>query len=177
MPVKVRTARREDAYDIHKMIVELAEFERHADQVQLTEEALADQLTAKSPPFHCIVSENEESGLIGFALFYYTYSTWTGKRGLHLEDLYVRPAYRSKQIGRKMLQTLVEIAYAQNLGRVEWMVLRWNERAQNFYSSLGAKPVDEFIRWRLDQQSIDNLARPAPVCNISLANSACVSPV
>jgi GNAT superfamily N-acetyltransferase len=177
MAITVRSARREDAYQIHKMIVELAEFEKCADQVQLTEETLRAQLTVQPPPFQCIVSEDEEHGLIGFALFYYTYSTWTGSQGLHLEDLYVRPAYRSAKVGRKLLQVLVEKAHADKLGRIEWMVLYWNERAQKFYSSLGAKPIDDFARWRLDQRSISQLAALLPSRNMSLPTSASVSAI
>ncbi len=175
MAVTVRPARREDAHEIHKMIVELAEFERCAEQVQLTEEILTAQLTVKPPPFQCIVSEDKEHGLVGFALFYYTYSTWTGSQGLHLEDLYVRPRYRNSKIGREMLQVLVEKAHADNLGRIEWMVLRWNERAQKFYSSLGAKPVDDFARWRLDQPSINRMVRTFGFCSNSVSDRTCVT--
>jgi ribosomal protein S18 acetylase RimI-like enzyme len=177
MAVKIRPAVGEDAYQIHKMIVELAEFEKCADQVRLTEETLATQLTIKPPPFECIISEDDVHGVIGFALFYYNYSTWTGKQGLHLEDLYVRPAYRNDKIGRKMLQFLVEKAHAENLGRIEWMVLCWNERAQKFYSSLGARPIDDFARWRLDQQSISQLAMPLSVGSISVADSVFVNAI
>ena len=161
MVVRVRKAVKDDAYQIHQMIVELAEFEKCANQVSLTEEVLATQLTMKPSPFECIISEDDVHGVIGFALFFYNYSTWTGKQGLHLEDLYVRPAYRSENIGRRMLQFLVERAHAENLGRIDWMVLCWNERAQKFYSSLGARPVDDFAHWRLDKQSINQLAGPS----------------
>jgi ribosomal protein S18 acetylase RimI-like enzyme len=175
MPITLRMANGSDAHQIHQLIVELAEFEKSADQVQVTQETLAAQLTAESPPFQCIVSEDDLHGIVGFALFYYNYSTWTGKQGLHLEDLYVRPAYRNEKIGRKMLQFLVEKAHAENLGRIEWMVLCWNERAQKFYSSLGAKPIDDFARWRLDNQSISQLVMPSSVSNIAVSENASLS--
>lgn len=175
MSVIVRMAQSEDAYQIHKMIIELAEFEKCADQVQLAEATLAAQLKMKPPPFECIVAEDEAHGLVGFALYFYTYSTWTGKPGLHLEDLFVRPQYRNGKIGRALLQVLVEKAHIDGLGRIEWMVLHWNERAQKFYSCLGAKPVDDFARWRLDQYSINRLVSMSPTSSISVSNNACVA--
>ena len=130
------------------LIHDLAEFERSPQSVQITGGQLHDALFGPSPAVFAHVAE-EQGRTIGMAIWYLTFSTWTGRHGIHLEDLYVRPEARSSGVGRALIAELAAIAHRSGYARVEWSVLDWNEQALHFYRSLGAEPLDEWIGYRL----------------------------
>jgi GNAT superfamily N-acetyltransferase len=133
---------------IRALIGELAAYERAPDAVEATEEGLRAALFAATPHVWCHVAA-VDGEVVGFALWFLNFSTWQGRHGLYLEDLFVRPAYRGTGLGKALLTTLVGIARERGYGRVEWVVLDWNEPAHAFYRSLGAVPMDEWTTWRL----------------------------
>jgi GNAT superfamily N-acetyltransferase len=147
-----------DAACIHQFIVDLATYEREADQVEVTPEVLAAQLAETPPPFECVLCVADQQ-TVGFALFFHNYSTWTGKRGLWLEDLYVEPSRRGEGHGRALLEELARIALERDCARMEWPVLDWNEPAIQFYRGLGTVPMDGWTRWRLTGEPLTALAR------------------
>jgi len=156
-PRQLRPATPGDAADIHRMIVELAEYERSADRVEVTPAQLAEQLRADPPPFECLLCE-VDGRTVGFALFFPNYSTWTGKPGVWLEDLYVEPAHRGRGHGRALLQELARLTVDRGGARLEWPVLDWNQPAVDFYRALGTVPMDEWTTWRLHGDALANLA-------------------
>lgn len=151
----IRQATAADATLLHRFIVELATYERERDAVEVTPAILAKQLADDRPPFEALIAETDRP--IGFALFVTSYSTWLGKPGLWLEDLYVTPEARGRGYGRALLAALAERAHARGCGRLEWAVLDWNTPAQGFYRTLGARPVDGWTRWRLTGDSLTAL--------------------
>ncbi|MCP4869623.1 MAG: GNAT family N-acetyltransferase [Proteobacteria bacterium] len=153
----LRFARPADAARIHQLIVDLATYEREADQVEVTPEVLAAQIAQTPPLFECVMCDVDGES-VGFALFFHNYSTWTGKRGLWLEDLYVEPSRRGEGHGRALLAELARIAVERDCARMEWPVLDWNEPTIGFYRSLGTVPMDEWTRWRLTGDSLKALA-------------------
>ena len=142
MPLRPATAA--DVPQIGALIRELAAFEELSHEVVWTEEALRDALFGDDPAAAVLVAETDEGEIAGFALYWTTFSTFLGRRGIWLEDLFVRPAHRGKGFGRALLGAL----RARTDGRVEWDVLDWNERAIRFYDSLGAAPVEGWTRYR-----------------------------
>jgi GNAT superfamily N-acetyltransferase len=110
-----------------------------------------------SPAAFCLVAEHDGE-VVGLALWFLNFSTWVGRHGVYLEDLFVRPSARGTGLGKALLLRLVEIARERGYGRVEWSVLDWNVDAQGFYRALGAKPMDEWTVWRLDEDAINRLA-------------------
>lgn len=156
----IRFAGPEDAATILAFIRDLADYEREPDAVEVTEAELAAQMREPIPPFECLLAE-EDGEPLGFALFFHTYSTWRGRRGVWLEDLFVPPAHRGRGVGAALLTELARIAVDRGCARFEWSVLDWNEPAIRFYRSLGAQPQDEWTRWRLDGAALATLgARP-----------------
>ena len=153
----IRRASADDAALIYRFIVELAEYEREPDAVEVTPAILAAQLAAEHPPFECVIAEVDGEA-VGFALFFETYSTWRGAAGLYLEDLYVTPSRRHQGHGRALLAHLAAIATRRGCARFEWSVLDWNEPAIRFYTSLGARPVHEWTRFRLSRNALGSLA-------------------
>ena len=145
----VRPARPDDLPVIVEMIRELAEYERSADQVEATEPLLGAALFGDSPAVFAHVAESGGT-VVGFALWYVTFSTWRARHGIWLEDLFVRPAFRGLGLGRALLAELTRIAAERGYPRVEWWVLDWNSPAIAFYRSLGAEPMAEWTVWRLD---------------------------
>lgn len=145
----VRLALPEDATTICRFIRELATYEREPDAVKITADQLAEQMAATPPALECLLAELDGVP-VGFALFHQNYSTWAGRPGLYLEDLYVRQEHRSSGVGRAIFQSLQEIARDRNYGRIEWQVLNWNTTAQKFYSAIGASPLTEWTKWRLE---------------------------
>jgi GNAT superfamily N-acetyltransferase len=129
-------------------IRELAVYEREPEAVVATTEDLRAALFADNPRVHAVICREQQQA-IGFALYFYNFSTWLGRHGLYLEDLYVTPARRGCGAGKALLQHLARIAVAQNCGRFEWSVLDWNEPAIRFYESLGAKPQSEWTTYRM----------------------------
>ncbi|HEX8001184.1 MAG TPA: GNAT family N-acetyltransferase [Mycobacteriales bacterium] len=144
----IRPAVAEDVPAILSLIRELATYERSPDSVVATEDGLRAALFGESPAVFCHVAE-DGGEVVGFALWFLNFSTWLGRHGLYLEDLFVRPACRGRGLGKALLETLVGIARERGYGRVEWVVLDWNEPAQAFYRSLGAEPLDDWTVWRI----------------------------
>jgi GNAT superfamily N-acetyltransferase len=133
---------------VHAFIRELAEYERLLNEVHATEEALRRTLFGPNPAAEIVIAY-DESEPAGFALFFQSYSTFLARRGLYLEDLFVRPAARQKGIGRKLLEHLAALAVSRGYGRLEWRVLDWNEPAIRFYRSIGAEPLADWTVFRV----------------------------
>lgn len=144
----IRTASENDVPAIFALIKELAEFEKLADQVNTTENELRKTLFGEDRFVEILLAEfNGE--IVGQALFFKNFSTFLGKPGIYLEDLYVKPEMRGKGIGKMLLDKIISIAKERNYGRVEWSVLDWNESAIDFYKKIGAKPLDDWTIFRL----------------------------
>ncbi len=156
MTLLVRAALPDDAATLHRFVVELATYEREPDAVEATPASIRAQLEAAPPPFECLVAE-QDGAAVGFALFFHNYSTWRGRRGLYLEDLYVTPSARGVGVGRALLARLGELARARDCARMEWSVLNWNAPAIRFYESLGARPLDGWTTWRLTDEALEAL--------------------
>lgn len=158
--ILVRPALRTDVPLILTMIRELAEFERSLHEVLATEELLTQSLFADQPAVFCHIAEvNGEA--VGFALWFINFSTWVGKHGIYLDDLYVRPATRGKGVGRAMLATLAGICVERGYNRLDWWVLDWNEKAIGFYESIGAIAMDEWTVQRLTGGPLRRMAGAA----------------
>ena len=142
------------------LIGELAEFERLAHEVVVTEASLGDALFGPRPAVEAVVAR-VGGEVAGFALYFHNFSTFIGRRGLFLEDLYVRPAYRGQGVGRRLLIHVARLAAARGCGRMEWAVLNWNRRAIGFYQSIGARPVNDWTVYRLDGAALDALQAPS----------------
>jgi GNAT superfamily N-acetyltransferase len=137
--------------------MDLAIYEKEPEAVEVTPKRLEAQMRQEKPPFEALLIE-EEGEPIGFALFFHTYSTWTGCPGLHLEDLYVTPEKRGSGAGKALLASLAHLAVERGCARFEWVVLDWNEPAIRFYESLGAKPQEQWKNWRLAGDALKSLA-------------------
>ena len=144
----IRECTREDMGLVLSFIRELAVYEKMIDEVVVTEDLLYDQLLVKK--LSACVLAFEDNVPVGFALYFFNFSTFLGKNGLYLEDLFVRPAFRGKGYGKKLLFHLEDIAKQRNCGRMEWSVLNWNTPAIDFYKSIGAKAMDGWTVFRLD---------------------------
>ncbi len=157
-PFTIRTAQPADVGAILGMIQELADFEKLRHLCSATETMLADALFGPQPSCECLVGLIDEKPM-AFALYYHNFSTFLGKKGLHLEDLYVKPAFRSTGFGREMLVKLARIATERNCGRFEWTVLNWNEAAIDFYAGLGAEMLPDWRICRVTGAELEHLAR------------------
>jgi GNAT superfamily N-acetyltransferase len=157
----IRTAVAGDVETLVQLIHDLARFERSPDSVEITKQQLHDALFGPSPAVFAHVAD--EGGLVvGMAIWFLTFSTWTGCHGIHLEDLYVRPAARGAGVGRALVAQLASIAQRSGYTRVEWSVLDWNEDALAFYRSLGAEPLDEWVGYRLAGAALATVAAGGP---------------
>jgi GNAT superfamily N-acetyltransferase len=158
----IRRALPPDAPSLHALIRELAAYEKLAHEVVCTVEALTDSLFGGDRPAAeaLVAEEEEEEGerIVGFALFFQNYSTFLGRSGLYLEDLFVLPSHRRKGYGKDLLRALARLAVERKLGRFEWAVLDWNEPAKRFYESLGAREMSD---WRIYRVTGDALVRLA----------------
>jgi GNAT superfamily N-acetyltransferase len=157
---KIRLARVEDVPIILKLIRDLATYERAPDEVVATEEQLVDVLFGERRVAEVLLAFEGKSP-VGFAVYFYNFSTWLGRPGLYLEDLFVKPEKRGKGYGRALLVELAKIARDRSCGRMEWAVLNWNEPAIKFYRALGAKPMHEWTVFRLTRDGIARLANAA----------------
>ncbi len=154
---QIRLAQRDDVPVILSLIRELAEYERAPNEVIATEDQLRENLFGAHPGAEVLIGE-EAGQPVGFALFFHNFSTWMGRRGLYLEDLFVRPAVRGKGYGRALLVRLAELARDRDCGRMEWAVLDWNKPAIQFYLKLGARPNEGWSIYRLTREGIERLA-------------------
>ncbi len=152
----IRPATPNDVPTILTLIRELAEYEKLAHQVQATEPLLHEALFGSQPACEVLMAEMG-SDTVGYALYFHNFSTFVGRKGLYLEDIYVRPERRGAGIGRALLSALAGIALERNCGRMEWSVLDWNESAIRFYRSLGAELMDGWTTCRLNESDIRNL--------------------
>ena len=160
--VEVRPASVDDIHLILRFIKDLAAYERAEHEVVATEASLRTSLFGQDARAHALVCR--VAGVdAGFAVYFFNYSTWQGRPGLYLEDLYLTPAHRNAGAGKKMLQQLARIAVEKGCGRFEWSVLDWNEPAIAFYKSIGAVPMDEWIRYRLAGEALAKFAEPQEV--------------
>jgi len=154
----IRRANIDDVSTILGFIRQLAIYEKLEHQVVATEDGLRASLFGPRPMAEVILAEYDGQA-VGFALFFPNYSTFLGKPGIHLEDLFVVPEWRGHGFGGQLLGRLAAIAVERDAGRLEWNVLDWNEPAIGFYKNLGAKPMDEWTVFRLDDTGIEKLAR------------------
>ena len=157
LELSIRKACKTDTPLILSFIRQLAEYEKMQDDVVATEGLLEEVLFGKSPSAEVVIAfyGNEPAG---FAIYFFNFSTFVGRPGLYLEDLFVKPALRGKGIGKALLIHLAKIAVEKKCGRFEWSVLDWNEPAIKFYKSLGARPMDEWTVFRVDGEKLKNLA-------------------
>jgi GNAT superfamily N-acetyltransferase len=149
MTLTIRFATPLDAPTILNFIRGLAQYEREPDAVRVTEAQIRVQMQSNDPPFECLLAEYEAEA-VGFALFYRNYSTWTGRPGLYLEDLFVREDYRGRGIGGALMRRLAQLASERGWARMEWSVLEWNTNAQSFYREHGGHPMTQWTLWRID---------------------------
>src|SRR5215467_11809652 len=153
----IRKATADDAALILDFIHRLAEYEREPDAVVATEEDLLRDGFGKDPKYRCLIAE-WDGAPAAFAFFFFNYSTWLGKPGLYLEDLFVLPEMRGKGIGKALLQKLAKIALEENCYGLRWMVLEWNEPALKFYETLGAELLGEWETMLLRGEALERLA-------------------
>lgn len=154
----IRPATPADIATIRALIVELAVYEREPDAVKASEADLAAALFGDRPLAEAVLAE-VDGVAVGLALFFTNFSTWAGKGGLYLEDLFVRPEARGAGIGKALLVHLAGIAVARGYGRFEWSVLDWNTPAIGFYKALGARPMDEWTVMRVEGAALAALAQ------------------
>jgi GNAT superfamily N-acetyltransferase len=155
--LEIRAATEEDVPLILSLIKELAEYERLSHEVVATEEALRDSLFGERPVAEVLIGHLGDEP-VGFALFFHNFSTFLGKPGIYLEDLYVRPEFRGAGIGRALLVHLARLARERGCGRLEWSVLDWNEPAIGFYKKIGASPVSGWTVYRVTGEALDDMA-------------------
>ena len=158
--LNIRPATRADAPVIASLVRELADYEKLLDEAKATPEDFLRELEAPNPVIHVLIAEWQGEPA-GFALYFFNFSTFVGRPGLYLEDLFVKPALRSHGIGRALLGALARIARQRNCGRMEWAVLDWNEPALKVYRALGAKAADEWTIHRVTGEALQRLAAKA----------------
>ncbi|AUT67680.1 MULTISPECIES: GNAT family N-acetyltransferase [Paraburkholderia] len=160
MPATIRAATPDDVGTMLALMYELAEFEKLTHLFIATEDGLRDALFGARPSAEAIVAERDGK-MIGYALFFHNYSTFLGRRGLYLEDLYVQPTERGTGLGSKMLRYLAALAVERQCGRFEWSVLDWNQPAIDFYQKMGATVLPDWRVVRITGEALDQLAASA----------------
>ncbi len=156
--LRIRFATVDDVPLIRTLIRGLADYERLTNEAVVTEADLRASLFGERPAAEVLIAETGDEAA-GFALFFHNYSTFLGKRGLYLEDLFVFPAHRGLGIGRALMSRLAQLAVERNCGRFEWWVLDWNEPAIRFYETLGARAMSDWTVYRLSGEPLARLAR------------------
>jgi len=157
MSLHIRPATPDDAELILRFITELAIYEKAEHEVKTDAAGIRDSLFAEGSTAHGLICENDGQP-IGYAVYFFNYSTWLGKHGLYLEDLYVNPETRGLGAGKALLRHLAQLAVARGCGRFEWSVLDWNTPAIDFYESFGARPQSEWTTYRLTGQALLDFA-------------------
>ncbi|MDC9508920.1 GNAT family N-acetyltransferase [Pseudoalteromonas sp. Angola-4] len=155
--IQIRDAKKSDAPTILQFITELAIYEKEPDAVITDEQAIIKTLFSEGATAHSVICLEDDEP-IGFAVYFYNYSTWLGKNGLYLEDLYVSPDSRGNGAGKLIMKHLANKAIKNDCGRFEWVVLDWNKPAIDFYNSIGAKAQNEWIIYRLADQDLLDFA-------------------
>lgn len=153
----IREARPADAGDLLRLIRALADYEREPDAVEATEELLSASLFGPDPKVHAYVAERD-GRVVGMAVWFLAFSTWTGRHTLYLEDLFVEPDARRHGAGRALIRRLASRAIELGCSRMDWSVLDWNEPAMAFYRTLGARPMEEWTTWRVEGRALSLLA-------------------
>lgn len=156
--LSIRAAAADDVSLILQFIRELAEYEKAPDEARATPEDILRDGFSEHSKFRCVIAE-WDGRPAGFALFFTNYSTWRGRPGIYLEDVFVRPAFRQKGIGRALLAHLAQTALREGCARFEWQVLDWNTPAIEFYQSLGATAMKEWLTMRVTGAALERLAK------------------
>ena len=156
--MSIRSAEPRDVTALIAMVLELAEYENAPEQAIATEADFTRDLFGESPRVHALVVE-VSGEVVAYAFYFLNYSTWLGRHGIYLEDLYVRPAFRGQGYGKALLIRLAQVCVEQGYGRLDWSVLDWNEPALDFYRSIGAVPMDEWTGQRVTGEALAELAR------------------
>lgn len=152
----IRTARADETGTILKFIKKLADYEKLSNEVEATEETLYESIFVRHEAEVIFAEENDE--VVGFALFFHNFSTFVGRKGLYLEDLFVLPEKRGRGYGKALLQRLAQIALERNCGRMEWVCLDWNTPSINFYKCIGATPLEDWTIYRLTEEKLKTFA-------------------
>ena len=160
MQLKIRDAVQADLPKIIQFIKDLAEYEKAPNEVVLSISDLEQSLFGTNPQVYCLIAELENE-VTGFAVWHLNYSTWLGKHGIYLEDLYVDPKYRGQGHGKALLRKLAQICVESGYKRLQWWVLDWNQSAIDFYKSIGAEPMDQWTVFRVSGSSLEKLATDA----------------
>lgn len=155
--MKIRLAEPEDVNDIHRLIYELAVYEKAPEAMVATVDQIKDSLFNDHPVAFCHVAE-VDGKIVGIALWFLNYSTWLGKPGIYLEDLFVQPEYRGNGLGKAFMKTLAKLCIERGYERFQWWVLDWNGPSIDFYKSLGAVPMDEWTVFRLSGEALKKFA-------------------
>ncbi|WP_267242700.1 GNAT family N-acetyltransferase [Streptomyces sp. PR69] len=153
----IRTAVPADVPEIHRMVCELAEYERALHEVRATQEQLREALFGERPAAFAHIAEDDSGRTVGFALWFLNFSTWRGVHGIYLEDLYVRPEARGGGHGKALLTELARICVERGYERLEWSVLNWNAPSIAFYEAMGARPQDGWTVYRLTDEALKGL--------------------
>lgn len=156
--MQIRTARPEDADEIVALIYELALYEKAPEEAKATREDILATFFCAEPKVFCEIVE-VDGAIAGCAIWFLNYSTWQGKHGIYLEDLFIRPQYRGHGYGKALLQHLAATCEKNGYGRFQWWVLDWNSPAIEFYKSLGAVAMDEWTVYRVSGQALTDLSR------------------
>ncbi|WP_169974837.1 GNAT family N-acetyltransferase [Tautonia rosea] len=157
MTATIRPARPDDCETIVELIRELADYEQLLEHAKATPEDVQRGLFGHRPFAEALIAE-WDGHPVGLALFFHTFSTFRGQAGVYLEDLFVRPSHRGRGIGKALLSSLARLAVDRGCGRLEWSVLNWNEPAIGFYQAMGARPMDEWTVYRIDDEPLRRLA-------------------
>ncbi|HEY0335625.1 MAG TPA: GNAT family N-acetyltransferase [Stenotrophomonas sp.] len=153
----IRAATPDDATLLHELVTALAVYEREPDAVKATVQDLRASLFDAGATAHALICE-QDGQVVGFAVYFFNYSTWLGRNGIYLEDLFVRPEYRGRGAGLALLRHLAGLAVDKGCGRFEWAVLDWNQPAIDFYRAAGARAMDEWTVYRLDGAALRDFA-------------------
>ena len=156
--MKIRPARKEEVGIVLQLIHDLAHYEKAPDEVEATEKELLTTMFAEEPRVFCDLVE-VDGDIAGMAIWFLNYSTWQGKHGIYLEDLFIKPEFRGRGFGKALLQHLARICEEKGYGRFQWWVLDWNSPAIEFYRSLGAVAMDEWTVYRVSGEALKDLGK------------------